>query len=148
MNWQTTARSPSSRLHPDDVPKVQAARQAHFERREPYQVEFRLRTKAGDHKWFVARAQADWNERGEAVRMTGTISDISERKKAEQALEESEQRFRAVFEQAAVGIAVIETATGRYLSVNQRMCEINHRTPRGDAATDLHGRDVPGRPPG
>jgi PAS domain S-box-containing protein len=117
-----------ARLHPDDVPKVRAARQAHFERREPYQVEFRLRTKAGDHKWFVARAQADWNERGEAVRMTGTISDISERKKAEQALEESEQRFRAVFEQAAVGIAVIETATGRYLSVNQRMCEINHRT--------------------
>lgn len=117
-----------ARLHPDDVPRVRAARQAHFERREPYQVEFRLRTKAGDYKWFSARAQADWNERGEAVRMTGTISDISERKKAEQALEESEERFRTVFEQAAVGIAVIETATGRYLEVNQRMCEINRRT--------------------
>jgi PAS domain S-box-containing protein len=36
------------RLHPEDVSKVHAARQAHFERREPYQVEFRLRTKAGD----------------------------------------------------------------------------------------------------
>jgi PAS domain S-box-containing protein len=60
--------------------------------------------------------------------MTGPFPTSAERKKAEQALEESEQRFRAVFEQAAVGIAVIETATGRYLSVNQRMCEINHRT--------------------
>ncbi|MFN0080400.1 MAG: PAS domain S-box protein [Prosthecobacter sp.] len=117
-----------ARLHPEDLFQVHAARQEHFERRAPYLVEFRLLTKAGDYKWFMARAQADWNEDGEAVRMTGTISDITARKLAEQALEESEQRYRAVFEQAAVGIAVIETATGRYLRVNQRMCEINHRT--------------------
>ncbi|MDZ4405151.1 PAS domain S-box protein [Prosthecobacter sp.] len=117
-----------SRLHPDDVPKVHAARKEHFERRAPYQVECRLLTKAGDYRWFLVRGQADWNENGEAVRMTGTISDITERKLAEQALEVSEQRFRAVFEQAAVGIAVIETSTGRYLDLNQRMCEINHRT--------------------
>lgn len=117
-----------ARLHPQDVPKVREARQAHFEQRAPYQVEFRLMTKAGEYKWFLARGQADWNEDGEAVRMAGTISDIEARKHAEHALEESEQRFRAIFEQAAVGIAVIETPTGRYLDVNQRMCEINHRT--------------------
>jgi PAS domain S-box-containing protein len=117
-----------ARLHPEDLPKVLAARRAHFEKREPYQVEFRLMTKSGEYKWFLARGQAEWDENGDAVRMTGTISDIEARKSAEQALEESEQRFRAVFEQAAVGIAVIETATGRYLDVNQRMCEINRRT--------------------
>ncbi|WP_395716169.1 PAS domain S-box protein [Prosthecobacter sp.] len=117
-----------SRLHPDDVPRVRAMRQEHFEKRVPYQVELRLMTKSGDYRWFLARGQAEWDENGEAVRMTGTISDIEARKLAEQALEESEQRFRAVFELAAVGIAVIETSTGRYLEVNQRMCEINHRT--------------------
>jgi len=85
-------------------------------------------TKAGDYRWFLTRGQAEWNDKGEAVRMTGTISDIEQRKRAEQALEESEQRLRVVFEQAAVGIAVLETATGRYLEVNQRMCEINRRT--------------------
>jgi PAS domain S-box-containing protein len=117
-----------SRLHPDDLPKVQAAREEHFAHRGPYQVEFRLLTKSGDYRWFLTRGQADWNEQDEPVRLTGTISDISERKAAEQALEESEHRFRTIFEQAAVGIAVIETPTGRYLDVNQRMCEINHRT--------------------
>lgn len=117
-----------ARLHPDDVPKVRAARQEHFTRHTPYQVEFRLLTKDGEYRWFLARGQADWNERGEAVRMTGTISDIEVRKQAEQALADSEQRFRAIFEQAAVGIALIETPTGRYLDVNQRICEINRRT--------------------
>jgi PAS domain S-box-containing protein len=116
------------RLHLEDWPRVQAARQAHFAQRVPYQVEFRLRMKNGEYQWFLTRGEADWNERGEAVRMTGTISDIADRKRAEQALQDSEQRFRAVFEQAAVGVAVMETATGRFLSVNQRICEINKRT--------------------
>ncbi len=117
-----------SRLHPEDWPRVQAARKAHFERRVPYQVELRLCTKNGEYRWFLTRGEADWNERGEAVRMTGTISDISDRKLAEQALLASEQRFRAVFEQAAVGVAEMDTTTGRFLSVNQRICEINQRS--------------------
>ncbi|MCB1278030.1 PAS domain S-box protein [Prosthecobacter sp.] len=123
-----TQESFLSRLHPEDLPRLLAARKAHFEKRAPYQVEFRLRTKGEEYRWFVARGEADWNEKGEAVRMIGTISDIEERKRAEQALRESEKRFRAVFEQAAVGMAEIETPTGHYLNVNQRMCEINRRT--------------------
>lgn len=117
-----------SRLHPDDWPRVQAARKLHFEQRVPYQVELRLRNKNGDYQWFLTRGKADWNERGEPVRVTGTITDIADRKQAEQALRESEQRFRAVFEQAAVGVAEMDTATGRFLSVNQRICDINQRS--------------------
>lgn len=117
-----------SRLHPEDWPRVQAARKAHFEKRVPYQVELRLCNKNGEYRWFLTRGEADWNERGEAVRMTGTISDIADRKLAEQALLASEQRFRAVFEQAAVGVAEMDTTTGRFLSVNQRICEINQRS--------------------
>jgi PAS domain S-box-containing protein len=117
-----------SRLHPEDWPRVQAARKAHFEKRVPYQVELRLCNKKGEYRWFLTRGEADWNEQGEAVRMTGTISDIADRKQAEQALLASEQRFRAVFEQAAVGVAEMDTTTGRFLSVNQRICEINQRS--------------------
>ncbi len=117
-----------SRLHPEDWPRVQAARKAHFEKRVPYQVELRLCNKNGEYRWFLTRGEADWNVQGEAVRMTGTISDIADRKLAEQALLASEQRFRAVFEQAAVGVAEMDTTTGRFLSVNQRICEINQRS--------------------
>ncbi len=51
------------------------------------------------------------------------IRDITERKRAEEQLHDSEERFRATFEQAAVGIAHVGT-NGSWLRVNQRLCDI------------------------
>jgi PAS domain S-box-containing protein len=45
-------------------------------------------------------------------------------KRAEDRLRKNDTRFRVIFEQAAVGVAQIETATGRFVRVNQRYCEI------------------------
>ena len=50
--------------------------------------------------------------------------DQTEERRQQAALRESENRFRALFEQAAVGVAQIETATGRFIRVNQRYCDI------------------------
>ncbi|MDO9227175.1 MAG: PAS domain S-box protein [Pseudomonadota bacterium] len=54
----------------------------------------------------------------------GLLMDISERKQAEQALAESEEIFRAIFEQAGVGVALIDSNTGAFLRVNSRYGEI------------------------
>ncbi len=51
--------------------------------------------------------------------------------------EMAEDRFRAIFEQAAVGVAQVETATGRFVQVNRRYCEIVGLTPDQMAATDF-----------
>jgi PAS domain S-box-containing protein len=53
----------------------------------------------------------------------GFLRDISERKRSEAALRDSEERFRATFEQAAVGIAHV-APDGRWLRVNRKLCEI------------------------
>ena len=51
------------------------------------------------------------------------IRDITEKKQAEEKLKESEERFRTMFEQAAIGVALIETETGRYLDINKKYCD-------------------------
>jgi len=53
--------------------------------------------------------------------------DITERKRAEEALRESELRFRAVYERSPIGIALVDSRTGRFLQVNPRFCEIAGR---------------------
>ncbi|MBU1744465.1 MAG: PAS domain S-box protein [Proteobacteria bacterium] len=55
-------------------------------------------------------------------------TEIAERKRAEKELRESEGRFRALVEQAAVGVAEIETSTGRVFTVNRCLCKMVGRT--------------------
>jgi PAS domain S-box-containing protein len=54
----------------------------------------------------------------------GMAVDITDRKRVEASLRESEESLRAIFEQAAVGVAQIETSTGRFIRVNQKYCDI------------------------
>jgi formate hydrogenlyase transcriptional activator len=57
-------------------------------------------------------------------RVACVLQDITERKRADEALEESESRFRAVYERSPVGIALVDASSGRFLEVNPKFCEI------------------------
>ena len=74
---------------------------AHLERNEPYEIEYRIRLTDGSVRWFRSRGQAVRDSGGKAVRMVGTVVDISERVEAERRLAQSEERFRAMFEKHA-----------------------------------------------
>ncbi len=69
--------------------------------------------------------------------LIGFFLDITERKRAEEALRESEHRFRGVFEQAPLGVALVDSVTGRFLQVNQKYCDIVGLTPVEMLATDF-----------
>ena len=72
------------------------------------------------------------------AQIAGAIANAQlfiELKKTERSLRESEGRFRALVEQAAVGVAEIEMSTGRFLTVNRRLCEMVGRTEEEMLAT-------------
>ena len=70
-------------LHPDDFDMTWQAVERHFQDREPYHIEHRLRTKDGEYRWFLERGQAVWDENGVPFRMAGSIKDITIRKATE-----------------------------------------------------------------
>jgi len=89
-----TYTSWASRIHPDDYDRVVTAMSNHLEKGTRYDVDYRHRHKSGEYRWQNSKGQAVFDESGKPIKMIGCISDITERKRAEEALRESEERFR------------------------------------------------------
>lgn len=85
----------AERLHPDDQERVMRALTDHIERNVPYEIEYRLKTKSGEYRWFQARGKAVRNADGRVTRMAGSLNDITRRRQAEEALRQS-QKLEAV----------------------------------------------------
>lgn len=116
-------------VHPDDRAPTLETLRSHFDRERPdYQAEFRLRHKNGEWIWVEGRGRVNVRDAaGRPLRMSGIVSDISERKRAEAALRDSQARIRNVFEQANDAIFII-SADNRFLDVNRRGLEMTGYT--------------------
>jgi chemotaxis protein methyltransferase CheR len=97
-----------SRLHPEDTDAIWAAIEHHLQERVPYKVEYRLQTKSGDYLWFLARGQAIWNTTGKAIRMSGWIQDITERKQGELNLKTALSEIKELKEKLEVERAYLQ----------------------------------------
>ncbi len=94
-----------SRIHPDDLPKYDAALIAHFKGQTArFECDYRFRSKKGAWRWARQHGIATRDARGRAVRLTGSTGDISELKRVEQALKESEERYALATQAATEGI--------------------------------------------
>ncbi|MFA6962904.1 MAG: PAS domain S-box protein [Opitutaceae bacterium] len=93
------------RIHPEDVEMVRQAMRDYLEgHRSSYRVEFRMRCRDGNYKWILSRGLALFDQSGKPQRLVGSHSDIDERKRAEQSLRSSEERYRVLFENSPVAI--------------------------------------------
>ena len=110
-------------IHPEDREAVRAAWQKAIEARATVSMDYRLRHVSGEWRWVAVRAVPLLAEDGSILSWVGMHTDITERKRIEESLREREERLRATFNQAAVGIA-IAALDGKFLEVNRKFTEI------------------------
>jgi PAS domain S-box-containing protein len=65
-----------------------------------------------------------FGESGEVVKSVGVSRDITDRKLTEEIIRKGERKFRAIYEQAPTGIAVLDSLSGQFIQLNQKYCEI------------------------
>lgn len=109
-------------LFPEDVPAFRASR-GRREQGETDLSEVRFRRKDGSTLWTIKATSPLWDQKGEYAGAVSFFTDITARKEAEAALQESEARRRAYFEHAAVGI-LLTTVEGHVHEVNPALCEL------------------------
>ena len=110
------------RVHPEDVARVQESIAESARTLSPWQCEYRVRHPQKGEVWLEGRSKPTREDDG-SILWFGFLHDISERKRIEQALRESEERFRQAFDSAAIGMALL-TVDGRWLRANRYLCEL------------------------
>ncbi len=125
-----------SRLHAVDKVNVLKAMEDHLGRKLPFDVQCRFCTRQGKYRWYHLRGQALWDERGNPVRMAGSLVDIDARIQAERAHLLAEENYRIVFEHAAVAITMTDE--------HERLISWNNYTEKmlGMGYEDLHLKPV------
>lgn len=97
-------------IHPQDLPRVieyhNYIRSAQDDK-STFQVEYRIRRKVGDWRWVLSRDTVfTRNAMGEVTQILGILQDITESKQGQDALRESERKYRQLFENMTSGFAV------------------------------------------
>ena len=100
-------------FHPDDRARVAELSRKALETKQPYEYEARIVRPDGSVRTILGRARFSFNLQGEAVRLDGTVQDITEQKAVETALRASEGRLNEDQEIAHIGSWSRDLATGK-----------------------------------
>lgn len=117
--FATSYKSWKTLVHPDDFERVNQAHMDHFNKHQDFCVELRMRKKSGDWCWILSRGTVvERDAEGNAIRMVGTHLEITERKRSEEALRASENKYRSLVEMTGTGYLILDMR-GRVLDANQ-----------------------------
>ena len=110
--------------HPDDVTLIEKAVNDYIEgKTNVYEIVHRLHHRDGSWHWILTRGDLERDETGKPIRWTGTNIDITGRKMAEEALRESEEKYRMLFHHSPLGIYVAD-CDGNILDANDKLLSI------------------------
>ncbi|MGB3137908.1 MAG: PAS domain-containing protein [Nodosilinea sp.] len=113
----------AERVHPDDLPAIEARVNEAIATQGEFAGQYRMRWPDATWHWVSAYGRVVNIQDGQSQRMVGVMQDVTTTKQSELLLQDSEARFRAVFEQAAVGMARLDLQ-GHWIQVNQKLCDI------------------------
>lgn len=85
-------------IHAEDRPRVVAALEQAIATGDVYLAEYRVRTDTGEERWVAARGQVEFDAEGSPLVFIGAIADITDRKRVEQALRDSEAQSQNILE--------------------------------------------------
>jgi two-component system, sensor histidine kinase and response regulator len=110
-------------MHPDDRERTLAGVKDCLAFGVPYNVEYRLRHKAGDYHWYHATGEAERDEQGRPLRFAGSMSDITARKRDEELLDQARVQLLDAVGAIDAGFAMFDAADCLVIS-NLRFAEI------------------------
>jgi PAS domain S-box-containing protein len=114
-------------VHPDDLERASDAVRACTINGESLDVELRIRRADGVWIWLRSRGSPQLDAAGKIVRWYGSMEDIDDRKRMEEALRANEALLKAVFDAVPVGIVVAQAPSGRILTSNPQAERIIRR---------------------
>lgn len=108
---------------PEDLEMVSSAIDQAVRLNQKYQIEYRIICADGTVKWVSERGSARYDDQGQILGLEGFVVDIDARKLTEQALHSTEQKYRTMFEQSALGM-FRTTEHGRYIAANNALAKL------------------------
>lgn len=110
-------------LHPEDRAGALHNLETAFNNGTPLFNEYRIILPDGSVRWISTTGKGVYGK-DKPLRMIGVCMDVTERKRSEQALRESEEKYRGIFETSTQGIVVADLETRRFVYVNQALCNM------------------------
>lgn len=132
----------TTHVHPEDREHIQRVfLQACEQKAAKVKMEFRVKTVDSGYIWILGQGKIIYNQDGRPVKYYGTHSDITEQKKAEAALKESERKYHDLFNSIDEGYCVIEVLFDDHGNpVDYRFLEVNQAFERQTGLTQAAGR--------
>ena len=78
-------------IHPEDLLKFEYSLKQHIDKKTSFSIECRLKKGDGSYLWVLDTGQAQWDEKGNVIRMVGTVLDIDDRKQAFKTVKEQNE---------------------------------------------------------
>lgn len=124
-------------IHPDDRERVHTSYNDSLAHKTPYKIEHRLKFPDGRIKYVLEQCETFYDHEGKPLKSIGTVQDITESKKAEEQLAQSEIKFRSLYENNLAGI--YQTSfTGEIIACNNTFAKIFGF----DSPAELVGKNV------